>query len=66
MYEYAFYRIPSLSKFPNLNADAYFEYCHQAIVQYSQAGWRFVKTLKPFGENMVSELVFERPVQANQ
>ena len=41
--------------------EAYFDDCHSIIWQYAKDGWRFVTVLKPFGDNTVSELVFERP-----
>ena len=63
MYEYAYVRLDEprvLSVFKRM--DIYFDKCHSTIEQYTKDGWRFVTVLKPFGDNTVSELVFERPV----
>jgi hypothetical protein len=68
MYEYAFCRIPSpptLNTIGNIEGrvEAYLDYCRQAIVNYSRDGWRFVKVIKPIEGTMMSEIVFERPIQ---
>ena len=63
MYEYTYVRLNEprvLSLFKRM--DIYFDSCHSVIERYAREGWRFVTVLKPFGDNTVSELVFERPV----
>ena len=66
MYEYAYYRLPDQTApflLPYNRPVAYLDLCHRVIEGFAQQGWRFVTIIKPCGDDSVSELVFERPVQ---
>ena len=68
MYEYTFCRIPSpptLNTISNVEArvGAYLDYCEQVITDHARNGWRFVRMIQPIEGHLLSELVFERPVE---